>query len=98
MTDSLSDHLREHCRGWYERVELRHEEATMEGLREALDVPDPPVLTPADLERIYQESLAWRQLSGSGRRGWSFDDLPLVPRSQVRVGHVRVCPGHPHHV
>lgn len=36
MIDSLSDHLREHCRDHYERVER------------------------AELERIYQESLAER--------------------------------------
>jgi len=37
MTDSLSDHLREHCRGWYERVEARHVEASVEGMRRSID-------------------------------------------------------------
>ena len=62
--DALADHLREHCRGHYERVEAAHVEATVEGMREAMD-PLPGATVQIDhktLGQLQAEALLWRRM------------------------------------
>lgn len=86
MTDDLHDHLREHCRGHYERVEARfvtgrtrsaavNWEAVAALLRR-------PGQTPEDLEQYYQDWLAERH----GKRLSLPDSLPdSLPEVDGRV-------------
>lgn len=68
MTDSLHDHLREHDRDHYERVERAHVEATLAGIA-ASRQPLPDSLP--DGERAYQDWLAERHGGHRQHRGKS---------------------------